>query len=195
MVYQTLLAVLIRNKYRVPVHAYKINTMTSPATVFSMILQKTCFNHTPEDTYTQHYTNNSLVRLVQNNAISDAWNYRLLHWLVHSEKQFNKLGNTFLARWLPVLCFLYFANPMAYGKSVLDFTCVFDLSLLLLFDALFTPIKYSTGYTCDENRNTCGFTQHVCYGCKNLIKTGAGQHHWVQLCNIKFKKVCSAVLM
>jgi hypothetical protein len=79
MVYQTLLAVLIRNKYRVPVHAYKINTMTSPATVFSMILQKTCFNHTPEDTYTQHYTNNSLVRLVQNNAISDAWNYRLLH--------------------------------------------------------------------------------------------------------------------
>jgi len=31
----------------------------------------------------------------------------------------------------------------------------------LLFDALFTLLKYSTGYTCDENRNTCGFTHNM----------------------------------
>ena len=82
--------------------------------------------------------------------------------MVHSKKQFNKLGNTFLACWLPLLCFLYFANPMAYGKSVLDLRCVYNISLQLLFDALLTLIKYSTGYTCDENRNTCGFTDNMC---------------------------------
>jgi len=95
---------------------------------------------------------------------------------MHSEKQFNKLGNTFLACWLPLLCFLYFANPVACGKSVLDLRCVFNPSLQHLFDALSTLIKYSIGYTCDENRNICGFT-HVCYGSKSLIKTGVGQRH------------------
>jgi hypothetical protein len=54
----------------------------------------------------------------------------------------------------PTDLFPYFANPMAYGKSVLDLICVFNLSLQLLFDALFTPIKYSIGYT-------CGFTQNM----------------------------------
>jgi hypothetical protein len=82
---------------------------------------------------------------------------------MNSEKQFNKLGNTFLEYWLPLLCFLYFVNPMAYGKSVLDLRCVFNLSLQLLFDVLFTPIKYSTGYTCDKNRNTCGFTYNMSF--------------------------------
>jgi hypothetical protein len=80
---------------------------------------------------------------------------------MNSEKQFNKLGNTFLACWLPLLCFLYFVNPMAYGKSVLDLRCVFNLSVQLSLDALFTPIKYSTGYTCDKDRNTCGFTHNM----------------------------------